>query len=216
MKDSVQIAQLKKEILEHRKLCFPPTVLSDVPGLPLFYGSRDEVDRYTKDWESLYVRANSLDHPLDDELDFKAEQLIHVQAHYALPIIARDVTRILINKTLAKESINFRSYAALTEKCGTFNQEEVNSMIDLFDSNEDACLVGHRPYNDLRAYLFFKGQEERVRIRFYNSGLILSSDPNFGEIIIEDNRLNRRKTRSDAYTNPIAQNGDWLIYEKNR
>ncbi|WP_180190263.1 hypothetical protein [Acinetobacter sp. YH01009] len=212
--DPIQIAKLKQDILELRSDIYPPTNLTTIDGLPIYLGEKLHVEKYLEKWLHLYNRAMELSHPFDDPIDLTKTNEIHLPVHYNLPVFAKNVTRMIINKTLAKESITFRSSAALFEKCGSFKDEEIQSIYDYFEEDEDNVLVGHRPYNDIRAYIFYAGDNDRHRTRFYNSGLIIGFPAGWKTIEILDNRNNVRKQRSDAYTNPIANNNTWNIFKK--
>lgn len=212
--DLIEIAKLKQSILDLRNNIFPPQNLLTVDGLPIYYGEKKFVDEYLAQWMDFYQKALELSNPFGDPIDLSEINEIHLPVHFNLPVFARNVTRMILNKTLAKESITFRSSADLFEKCGYFNREYTDLIYEYFDRDEDNVLVGHRPYNDIRAYLFYAGDEERHRTRFYNSGLVLGYPEGWNSIEILDNRNNTRKQRSDAYTNPLAKNNTWFIYKK--
>ena len=171
--DPIEIAKLKQSILDLRNNIFPPQNLLTVDGLPIYYGEKKFVDEYLAQWMDFYQKALELSSPFGDPIDLSEINEIHLPVHFNLPVFARNVTRMILNKTLAKESITFRSSADLFEKCGYFNREYTDLIYEYFDRDEDNVLVGHRPYNDIRAYLFYAGDEERHRTRFYNSGLVL-------------------------------------------
>ena len=168
--DPIEIAKLKQSILDLRNNIFPPQNLLTVDGLPIYYGEKKFVDEYLA--------------PFGDPIDLSEINEIHLPVHFNLPVFARNVTRMILNKTLAKESITFRSSADLFEKCGYFNREYTDLIYEYFDRDED------------------------------NSGLVLGYSEGWNSIEILDNRNNTRKQRSDAYTNPLAKNNTWFIYKK--
>ena len=104
---------------------------------------------------------------------------------------------------------------ALIDKCGDYNAQEIERMTAVFDNNEDARLVAHREFIDLRAYVFCRDNKgemlEPERLRFYRTGLIVHALPDFK---IVDSRQTPRKRRNDAYSNPLADNNVWKIYKK--
>ena len=210
---AIGTAKVKTEILDLRSTIFPPEGFDTIDGLPIYLGSKSMFESYLEKWLPLCNKVLELNHPFDS-IDLRKEKEIHFPAHYNLPVFAKNVTRILINKTLAKESKTFRSSAALFEKCGTFDKEDVAKIHDFFLNNEDGVLVGHRPYNDIRAYIFYTGDNTRHRTRFYNSGLIVGYPIGWDCIEISDNRNNTRKQRSDAYIDLVAKNNTWNIFKK--
>ena len=123
------------------------------------------------------------------------------------------VDRIRINKTRAKESKTFRGVAALVEKCGQFDTDQIFAMQEWLGSDDTAALVAHREFIDLRTYVFQHGQSEYTRTRFYMNGVILSVEPHFKLV---DARDKPRKQRNDSYSDPIADNGIWKIFGKYR
>ena len=88
-------------------------------------------------------------------------------------------------------------------------------MTAVLDNDDDARLVAHREFIDLRAYVFCRDSKgemlEPERVRFYRTGLIVHALPDFK---IVDSRQTPRKRRNDAYNNPLADNGVWKIYRK--
>ena len=138
---------------------------------------------------------------------------IHLPSHLNLPLFYFHVDRIRINKTRAKESKSFRGIASLIEKCGQFEPEQVQAMRAWLDSDDNAALVAHREFIDLRTYVFQHGQSEYTRTRFYVNGIVLSTEAHF-ELV--DARDKPRKQRSDSYNDPLADNNTWKVYGKYR
>ena len=120
-----------------------------------------------------------------------------------------------MTKTHAKESKSFGSVGTLTDKCGDYSADEIARMSAVFDNDDEARLVAHREFIDLRAYVFCRDSKgemlEPERVRFYRTGLIVHALPDFK---IVDSRQTPRKRRNDAYSNPLADNGVWKIYRK--
>ena len=210
MQDAIEIQSLKTDIALLRQHIYPPQHLEHVEGLPIYYGLKDEVDDYYRQWQTLIERAQQLYQPFmqDEMLDE-----IHLPSHLNLPIFFFHVDRIRINKTRAKESKTFRGVAALIEKCGQFETDQIFAMQEWLGSDDTAVLVAHREFIDLRTYVFQHGQSDYTRTRFYMNGIILSVEPHFQLV---DARDKPRKQRNDSYRDPIADNGTWKIFGKYR
>lgn len=210
MQDAIAIQSLKTDIALLRQHIYPPQFLEHVEGLPIYYGLKDEVDEYYRQWQPLIERAQQLCQPFmeDEVLD-----AIHLPSHLNLPLFFFHVDRIRINKTRAKESKTFRGVAALLEKCGQFETGQIFAMQEWLGSDDTAALVAHREFIDLRTYVFQHGQSDYTRTRFYMNGVILSVEPHFKLV---DARDKPRKQRNDSYSDPIADNGTWKIFGKYR
>lgn len=210
MQDAIAIQSLKTDIALLRQHIYPPQYLEHVEGLPIYYGLEDEVDEYYQQWQPLIERAQQLCQPFmeDDVVD-----AIHLPSHLNLPLFFFHVDRIRINKTRAKESKTFRGVAALLEKCGQFETDQIFAMQEWLGNDDTAALVAHREFIDLRTYVFQHGQSEYTRTRFYMNGVILSVEPHFKLV---DARDKPRKQRNDSYSDPLADNGTWKIFGKYR
>lgn len=210
MQDAIAIQSLKTDIALLRQHIYPPQFLQQVEGLPIYYGLQAEVDEYYRQWQPLIERAQQLSQPfMQDEI----VDAIHLPSHLNLPLFFFHVDRIRINKTRAKESKTFRGVAALVEKCGQFDTDQIFAMQEWLESDDTAALVAHREFIDLRTYVFQHGQSEYTRTRFYMNGMILTVEPHFKLV---DARDKPRKQRNDSYSDPIADNGTWKIFGKYR
>ncbi|WP_312105558.1 hypothetical protein [Acinetobacter venetianus] len=210
MQDAIAIQSLKTDIALLRQHIYPPQYLQHVEGLPIYYGLKEEVEEYYRQWQPLIERAQQLCQPfMEDE----AVEAIHLPSHLNLPLFFFHVDRIRINKTRAKESKTFRGVAALVEKCGQFDTDQIFAMQEWLGGDDTAALVAHREFIDLRTYVFQHGQSEYTRTRFYMNGVILSVEPHFKLV---DARDKPRKQRNDSYSDPIADNGVWKIFGKYR
>jgi len=198
MQDAIAIQSLKTDIALLRQHIYPPQYLEHVEGLPIYYGLQQDVDEYYRQWQPLIERAQQLCQPFmeDDVVD-----AIHLPSHLNLPLFFFHVDRIRINKTRAKESKTFRGVAALLEKCGHFETDQIFAMQEWLGSDDSAALVAHRDQSDY------------TRTRFYMNGVILSVEPHFKLV---DARDKPRKQRNDSYSDPIADNGTWKIFGKYR
>ena len=210
MSDAIAIQSLKTDIALLRQHVYPPQHLQHVEGLPIYYALKHEVDEYYRQWQPLIERAQQLCQPFMED---KVVDAIHLPSHLNLPLFFFHVDRIRINKTRAKESKTFRGVAALVEKCGQFDTDQIFAMQEWLQSDDTAALVAHREFIDLRTYVFQHGQSEYTRTRFYMNGMILSVEPHF-ELV--DARDKPRKQRNDSYSDPIADNGVWKIFGKYR
>ena len=210
MQDAIAVQSLKSDIALLRQNIWPPQNLANVEGLPIYYGTKTEVEDYYRQWTGLIERAQDLFQPFmeDEVLD-----AIHLPSHLNLPLFYFHVDRIRINKTRAKESKSFRGIASLIVKCGLFEPEQVQAMRAWLDSDDNAALVAHREFIDLRTYVFQHGQSEYTRTRFYVNGIVLSTEAHF-ELV--DARDKPRKQRSDSYNDPLADNNTWKVYGKYR
>ncbi len=210
MQDAIAIQSLKSDIALLRQNVWPPADLANVEGLPIYYGTKAEVESYYSQWFGLIERAQDLYQPFMQEEVLDAIQL---PSHLNLPIFFFHVDRIRINKTRAKESKTFRGIASLIEKCGEFEPEQIAQMSHWLNSDDTAALVAHREFIDLRTYIFQHGQSEYTRTRFYVNGLILSTENDF-ELV--DAREKPRKQRNDSYSDPLADNEVWKVFGKYR
>ena len=95
MQDAIAIQSLKTDIALLRQHIHPPQYLEHVEGLPIYYGLKDEVDEYYRQWQPLIERAQQLCQPFmeDDVVD-----AIHLPSHLNLPLFFFHVDRIRINK----------------------------------------------------------------------------------------------------------------------
>lgn len=136
-------------------------------------------------------------------------------ASLEIPQFVYHVQRLHLTRTKAKESKNFGSVGALINKCGQYSEEEITNMTEILTKFPTARLVAHREFIDLRAYVFCRDNKGEMlnpeRIRFYRTGLVIHHLDNFK---IVDSRKTPRKTRNDAYKNPIANNDVWKIFIK--
>ncbi|MBU3847714.1 MAG: hypothetical protein H9855_12235 [Candidatus Acinetobacter avistercoris] len=210
MQDAIAVQSLKSDIALLRQNIWPPVDLANVEGLPIYYGTKQQVEDYYRQWTGLIERAQDLFQPfMEDEVP----DAIHLPSHLNLPLFYFHVDRIRINKTRAKESKTFRGIASLIEKCGQFEPEQVMAMSRWLDTDDTAALVAHREFIDLRTYVFQHGQSDYTRTRFYVNGIVLSTESHF-ELV--DARDKPRKQRNDSYSDPLADNNTWRVFGKNR
>ena len=210
MQDAIAVQSLKSDIALLRQNIWPPADLANVEGLPIYYGSKAQVETYYAQWTGLTERAQDLFQPfMEDEV----VDAIHLPSHLNLPLFYFHVDRIRINKTRAKESKTFRGIASLVDKCGQFEPDQIQAMAHWLNTDDNAALVAHREFIDLRTYVFQHAQSDYTRTRFYVNGIVLSVEPHF-ELV--DARDKPRKQRNDSYSDPIGDNNTWRVFAKNR
>ena len=206
----VLLSTLQEDIASFRDEQFPPDILRQIRDMPIFEGNLAEVQAYQQRWQNLLERAMAF-YPAA----YMPPDHLPLPASLEIPQFIYNVQRLHLTKTRAKESKSFGSVAALTDKCGDYSDEELQRMAAVFESDDEARLVAHREFIDLRAYVFCRDNKgemlEPERIRFYRTGLIVHALPDFK---IVDSRQTPRKRRNDAYSNPLANNDVWRIYEK--
>ncbi|HCT74449.1 MULTISPECIES: hypothetical protein [Psychrobacter] len=206
----VLLSTLQEDIASFRDEQFPPDILRQIRDMPIYEGNLAEVQAYQQRWQTLLERAMTF---------YPAANLppdhLPLPASLEIPQFIYHVQRLHLTKTRAKESKSFGSVGALTDKCGDYSADEIARMSAVFDNDDEARLVAHREFIDLRAYVFCRDSKgemlEPERVRFYRTGLIVHALPDFK---IVDSRQTPRKRRNDAYNNPLADNGVWKIYRK--
>lgn len=206
----VLLSTLQEDIASFRDQQFPPDILRQIRDMPIYEGNLAEVQAYRQRWNNLIERAMAF-YPAA----YLPPEHLPLPASLEIPQFIYHVQRLHLTKTRAKESKSFGSVGALTDKCGEYSSEELERMAAAFANDDDARLVAHREFIDLRAYVFCRNNKgemlEPERVRFYRTGLIVHALPNFK---IVDSRQTPRKRRNDAYSNPLADNGIWKIYQK--
>lgn len=204
------LSALQEDIASFRNEQFPPDILRQIRDMPIFEGNLKEVQAYRQRWQPLIDRAMAF-YPAA----YLPPDHLPLPASLEIPQFIFHVQRLHLTKTRAKESKSFGSVAALVEKCGDYSEQELERMAAVFANDDEARLVAHREFIDLRAYVFCRDSKgemlEPERVRFYRTGLIVHALPDFK---IVDSRQTPRKRRNDAYSNPIADNSMWKIYRK--
>ncbi|WP_250163086.1 hypothetical protein [Psychrobacter sp. WY6] len=203
------LSTLQEDIASFRDEQFPPDILRQVRDMPIYEGNIAEVQAYQQRWHNLLERAIAF---------YPAANLppdhLPLPASLGIPQFIYHVQRLHLTKTRAKNpKASVRSVRLL--KCGDYSADEIARMSAVFDNDDEARLVAHREFIDLRAYVFCRDSNgemlEPERVRFYRTGLIVHALPDFK---IVDSRQTPRKRRNDAYNNPLADNGVWKIYRK--
>ena len=204
------LSTLQEDIASFRDQQFPPDILRQIRDMPIYEGNLAEVQAYRQRWNNLIERAMAF-YPAA----YLPPEHLPLPASLEIPQFIYHVQRLHLTKTRAKESKSFGSIGALTDKCGDYNNAELERMAAVFDNDDEARLVAHREFIDLRAYVFCRDNKgemlEPERVRFYRTGLIVHALPNFK---IVDSRQTPRKRRNDAYSHPLADNNIWKIYQK--
>ncbi len=206
----VLLSTLQDDIASFRDQQFPPDILRQIRDMPIYEGNLAEVQAYQSRWQNLLERAMAF-YPAA----YLPPEHLPLPASLEIPQFIFNVQRLHLTKTLAKESKSFGSVAALTDKCGDYSAQELERMAAVFENDDEARLVAHREFIDLRAYVFCRDNKgemlEPERVRFYRTGLIVHALADFK---IVDSRQTPRKRRNDAYSNPLANNDIWKIYQK--
>ncbi|MGM8870877.1 hypothetical protein ACS8E3_04220 [Psychrobacter sp. 2Y5] len=206
----VLLSTLQEDISSFRNEQFPPDILRQIRDMPIFEGNLNEVQAYQQRWQNLLQRAKEFYPAADMPPDH-----LPLPASLEIPQFIFSVQRLHLTKTRAKESKSFGSVSALIDKCGDYTAQEIERMTAVFEADDEARLVAHREFIDLRAYVFCRDNKgemlEPERVRFYRTGLIVHALPDFK---IVDSRQTPRKRRNDAYSNPIADNSVWKVYRK--
>lgn len=204
------LSTLQEDIANFRNEQFPPDILRQIRDMPIYEGNIAEVQAYQQRWQNLLERAMAFYPAANLPPDY-----LPLPASLEIPQFIYHVQRLHLTKTRAKESKSFGSVGALIDKCGDYSADEIARMSAVFDNDDEARLVAHREFIDLRAYVFCRDSNgemlEPERVRFYRTGLIVHALPDFK---IVDSRQTPRKRRNDAYNNPLADNGIWKIYRK--
>ena len=206
----VLLSTLQEDIASFRNQQFPPDILRQIRDMPIYEGNLAEVQAYQLRWQEILERALAF-YPAA----YLPPDHLPLPASLEIPQFIFNVQRLHLTKTLAKESKSFGSLAALTDKCGDYSDQDLERMAAVFDNDNEARLVAHRVFIDLRAYVFCRDAKgemlEPERIRFYRTGLIVHALPEFK---IVDSRQTPRKRRNDAYSHPLANNDIWKVYQK--
>lgn len=204
------LSTLQADIAAFRDDQFPPDILIQLDDMPIFKGNHDEVLAYQQRWQPLIDRALSF-YPAA----YLPPDYLPLPASLEIPQFVYHVQKLHLTKTRAKESKSFGSLGALIDKCGEFSSEEEDRLTQALATDDEARLVAHREFIDLRAYVFCRDSKgemlEPERLRFYRTGLIIHALPGFKLV---DSRQKPRKRRNDAYRNPLADNGVWKVYKK--
>lgn len=204
------LSTLQADIAQFRADFFPPPTLTQIQDLPIYAGNLASVQAYQHDWQPLLARAKQFYPSAGLPPDY-----LPLPASLEIPQFIYHVAKLHLTKTRAKESKNFGAVGALVDKCGAFDEAQVERMTHALAKSADARLVAHREFIDLRAYVFCKNAKgellEPERVRFYRTGLIIHALP---DMKLLDSRQTPRKKRNDAYQNPIADNGVWRVFVK--
>lgn len=208
----VLFSELLDSIKQFRDSRFPSPFLEQIRDLPIYRGNAAAVKAYSDEWEPLVAKAKAF-YPSA----YMPPDNLPLPASLEIPQFIYHVDKINLTKTKAKESKSFGSIGALTAKCGDFSDEDLEQLESVIanSSSDGFKLVAHREFIDLRAYVFCVdangGKLPPQRVRFYRTGLIIQTTPTFSII---DSRQVPRKRRSDAYSDPVADNGIWRVFFK--
>ncbi len=177
--------------------------MQQVAGLPIYVGTSEQVERFVQPLaEALLVAA---DH-IYEHCGGKTPRWMRV------PKICTDVTRLNLVTATAKSSRRFESLGELTATCGAVSEDEAHALQEWLRGDEDTELVAHKAFIDLRAYVFDANRQEPQRIRFYESGLVMTPASDF---VIQDQRKVVRKQRKDMFREPLATTAKgWDVFAR--
>lgn len=121
--------------------------------------------------------------------------------------------RVNLTQTIAKASKQFSDTDQLVKRCGQFDENTLQLINAKLLENPFLSIVAHRPFHDVRAYVFSSNSEPE-RLHFMQCGLVLAcAYPD--DLLIQDQRNIYRKRRKDAYGDSLGtSHTGWSIYLK--
>lgn len=189
-------------ILNWKRTHWPPKNMRKCGELPIYIGSHEAVTDF---YLALGQVVASVSDHIFDECRGKTPRWM------AVPKVIFGVERINLAKAPAKASRRFSDTAELVKRCGMFEPVDVRKLDMWLQANPSGELVAHKPFVDMRAYVFARGESPK-RVRFYESGLVVAA-PEGLEIVMQDHRTTIRSKRSDAFSEPIARNlRGWEVF----
>lgn len=212
-----ELSALRGLCLELREQFYPPSLSDGLvfidDDLPIWAGDKATVRAYQK----RYKKAFDLAYKFYPQAALMNDTVL--PARLMLPQFRYHVTKLSICKNVAKESKTFVSVSALLSKCGEFQPREVARMEEFFLKNPSGELVCHREFVDFRARMHDynvrskKPNRKSFITQFYTTGLIIAAHE-IDDFQVVDNRKRKLLPYSNAYKNPIANNGNWKVYIK--
>lgn len=192
------------DIIERWKIAqWPPKNMHQIAGLPIYLGEPELVADYALSLGEVMMSVSSHIH---DECRGRKPRWMTV------PKVVMGVDRLNLVKATAKASKRFDCVTELLVKCGNVSQAESGALEKWLREHPGLQLVAHKECVDLRAYVFVDKEERPLRLRFYESGLVLGAKEG-KKIVIQDHRKTVRTKRSDAYATPLAKTSKgWSIY----
>jgi hypothetical protein len=133
----------------------------------------------------------------------------------AVPKLVFGVRRVTLVQATAKASKRLDSLDAVVKKFGQLKPETTRSLFKWMAANPSGYFVAHKPFTDLRAYVYVAGEGRPRRLRFYESGLVLAREPGI-QLLKQDHREIVREGRSDALASPLAMLKGWALYGRPR
>lgn len=190
-------------LAEWRAAHWPPVGMRKVGDLPIYIGE--------------HTAVSALSESLAGVLALLSEHIVaaghgRTPRWMSLPKIEYLVERVNVLTTTAKASRRFTSMEDIEPRCGQLSIIGAARLREWFDLHQEGEVVAHKPFVDLRAYVFCKDVELPKRHRFYQSGLILSAPP-YQELLVQDNRHIVRAKRRDRLTDLLATTASgWELY----
>jgi hypothetical protein len=169
--------------------------------LPIYLGDHERVSAFAETLADAMVGAAS---HVYDRCGGKVPRWMQV------PKVHFGVTRLNIAQSVAKASQRFSSVTALLAKCGPFPEDDLAKVQAWLVQSELAEVVAHKPFVDMRAYVFTSEAEGPTRVRFYEAGLVIARSEGF---VLQDHRNTLRRPRNDAYKERLAANDSgWTVF----
>ncbi len=191
-------------LLQWKLAHWPPKGMKRCGELPIYIGDHEPVTAFALSLGE--VMATVSDH-IFGECRGKTPRWM------AVPKVVFGVERLNLAKAPAKASKRFTELSDLEERCGSFSDEDKRKLECWFQDNPQGELVAHKPFVDMRAYVFTRGEVRPKRLRFFESGLVLAPADGL-EIVVQDHRETIRSKRSDAFSEPIAVSSrGWDVFQ---
>lgn len=192
-----------ERVVDWKLAHWPPKGMKRCGELPIYIGDHEAVTAFAL---SLGEVVAAVSGHIFDECRGKTPRWM------AIPKVVFGVERLNLVKAPAKASRRFTDVAELVKRCGSFSDDDKEKLESWLQRNPQGQLVTHKPFVDMRAYVFTQGESRPRRVRFYESGLVLARVA-ARDVVVQDHRETLRAKRSDALGAPIAQSSrGWEVY----
>ncbi|NHQ86826.1 hypothetical protein HA050_11920 [Iodobacter sp. HSC-16F04] len=204
--ENIKTSSLSPEGLfrKWRNAHWPPKGMRSYPDLPLYIGTHEQVAEFSQTMGEVLLGLSS---HIEDTCRGKIPRWLDV------PKVSFDVLRVNLTQTIAKASKQFADTDQLVRRCGRFDANTLQLINAKLLENPFLYIVAHRPFHDVRAYVF-SSNSEPDRLHFLQCGLVLAcTQPD--DLLIQDQRNIYRKRRKDAYGDSLGTSDTgWSIYLK--
>lgn len=182
---------------------WPPKSMRQCGDLPIYIGDHACVTAFAETLRE--AMASASDHVMDNCSG-------KVPRWLCVPKIVFNAERVNLVRATAKASESFDSIDSLPKRCGKFNARDVDALTQWLEAHPGEQLVAHKPFPDLRAYVFVTGEARAERVRYYRSGLVVSRSGG-GDVVVQDHRRAIRTQRSDALKTSLAKSDSgWEVF----